>query len=217
MNKLKQAIAYLVSKIQTAYYAARFFLQILLQEIPHGHNRSARKNIRDKILVSNIKSPDRGVEASCDAAIGAVRVEEADISTPTPYDQFLGFWAGDVRDRFYNPDHAEPRIIEGSGSTDLQDGANSQRCVHKSGDWDLLAPRDRQAIILDAMRDRQSQFTHHVLFTARDVIEICDRADMHWDITFEDLCSLRKKEQVQIFDVYCDRDIKFYGLFWGLK
>ena len=216
MNKLKQAIAYLVSKIQAAYYAARFFSRIF-QEFPDGHNRVTHKGIRDRVLVSNTESPDRGVKTDGNAVTEAVRGSEKDSDTGMPCDEFLGFWAGDVSDRFYDPDHTEQRIIEGSSSTDLQDEAHLQQCVHKNSGWDLLAPRDRQAIVLDMMRYHQSRFNIHVLFTVRDVIEICDRADMHWDITFSDLWSLRAQDRIQIFDHYCDRDIKFYGLFWGLK
>ena len=66
------------------------------------------------------------------------------------------------------------------------------------------------------MWQSQAESEYHELFSVRDVIHLCgDRADMHWDLTYEDLIELRKQSKVEVFDVSTVN--RFYGFYWGLK
>jgi hypothetical protein len=70
---------------------------------------------------------------------------------------------------------------------------------------------------LDRMREVQSKTDDYCVLTTRDVMEICDRPDIEWDMTFGDLMTLSKRRQVKINVVECDRTHRFIGLFWGLR
>jgi hypothetical protein len=217
MNKLKQAIAYLVSKIQTAYYATKFLASVIFWEIPHGHHRVVRKDIRDGVCGANSKASNRGVEADGIKLAQPIRAQEEIGSSTETYDEFLGFWAGDLLDRLYGEDDQRSPSPQGSGTNDLQDAPQTGLCLQGVGEWDLLEPCDRQAIILDNMRERQSKTEDYRVFSTHDVVELCDRA-AEWETTFEDLICLSERRSVKINVVYNEHlGGKFIGLFWGLR
>lgn len=217
MNKLKQAIAYLASKIQTAYYAAKFLAAIVLQEIPYGYHTTAHKDIRGTGCRTDNESTNRGVEADGDRSAESIRGQETVGNTAPAYDEFIGFWAGDPRDRFYDQNYQRSGSPQKCGDEDLRHEPRIQQSLQKGGDWDLLEPCDRQAIVLNKMREHQSKLDEYCIFSTHDVMQLCDRPDLQWSLMFDDLMTLDKKSLVQINIVDCDRTKKFYGFFWGLK
>jgi DNA helicase IV len=69
--------------------------------------------------------------------------------------------------------------------------------------------------MLQAMWEKQWPSDEYELFTTNMVIELCDRKDIYWDITFEDLMSLKRQRKVEIVELFTEK--KLFPPCWGLK
>jgi hypothetical protein len=226
MNKLKRAIAYLINKIKKAYYAARLFASILTLEFPNdrqrvdSRSRAKTTDLREGSAEPDIIDLDRPCAiANTSSSIGTARQgggTEANPSNPS-CDGLFSFFDGDFIDGFGDTTGYDPTRSQGSLAQDLQSGKTAAQEVERDRGWDLLEPRDRQAIILNAMWQCQAESDYHELFTVRDIMGLCDRADMQWELTFDDLIALKQQSRVVIFESFDTFGKKFYGFFWGLK
>lgn len=226
MNKIKQAIAYLIHKIKTTYYAARFFLSILTLEFPNDQRRMDSR-VRNEPLCLRVTgsqpattSTDRPSEEHSSSGTCSTPREAshtADNTSGIPCCGMFSFFDGDPADRLGYSNSGDSTGVEGSTVGDIQNGEALLTQDGTDRTWDLLGSRDRQAIILDAMRGYQAGFEYHKLFSVRCVMDLCDRAEMQWEQTFDDLVALKQQQKLVLCETYDDYGKKFYGFFWGLR
>jgi len=212
MNKL---IAYLVNKIESAYHTARFLLSILKLEFPHARpHRATGQYFRDGVHAGDrAPIPPRSKKGSSRLFAATGAQEGLDNQAETPSD-ILGFWAGDPLDRFTNSINRKSGGTQGDRGKDLQDVAETKHAAQGSGERDLLTQQD---IILDKMRRKQSEFEDYYVFSTHDIVTLCEDSHLDWDLAFDQLIALNKRNLVAINPTYCDRTGKFIGLLWGLK
>lgn len=129
----------------------------------------------------------------------------------------FSFFDGDPADRLGYSNSGDSTGVEGSTVGDIQNGEALLTQDGTDRTWDLLGSRDRQAIILDAMRGYQAGFEYHKLFSVRCVMDLCDRAEMQWEQTFDDLVELKRQQKVVLCETHDDQGKKFYGFLWGVK
>jgi hypothetical protein len=220
---IKQAIAYLIGKVKKDYYATRFFLSVVFTLLPilfekessNGIDGSAHKGIRDGIHNGDRESAAGGSQADSTRSVKSVRVSQKDGSTNSPCDELAGFGTGDTLDRPHDKDDNEQRDLERICDEALQNETPPQQGVCRGSQWDLLTQGDRENIILEAMWAKQWPSDEYVLFTVHTVIELCDRQDMHWDLTFDDLMSLNRKGRVSLVEPFTEK--KLFPPAWGLR
>lgn len=226
MNKLKQAIAYLIDKIKTTYYATRFFVSILTLEFPHdrlrvdGRARDEASGLREAGGRSNTPCFDRpSAIANSTIAVDTARQDYCtSVNTSNPScDGMFGFLGGDFLDGFGNPCGYESTATQGCIAKNLQSREATNKELKRDREWDLLEPRDRQAVILHAMWQYQAEFDYHQLFSVHLVMVLCDRPQMQWEQTFDDLVALKYQEKLVLCEAHDERGKKFYGFLWGVK
>jgi hypothetical protein len=216
MNKL---IAYLVSKIGSAYHSARFLLSILKLEFPHVRpHRATGQYFRDGVHTGDHAPTTPRSKKSSSRLFAATGVQEGLDNQAETSSDILGFWTGDPLNRFLHTVNRKSGGTQGDRGKDLQDVAEVKHTAQGSGEWDLLKPQQRQAIILDLMRECQAQVKDGVyhIFTTHDIVMLCDRPDTHWEIVFEDLLQLNREEKILI-TTFCNTKGELCVPCWGLK
>ena len=224
MNKLQQAIAYLVSKIKQAYHAARFSLSIITSEFPNdrrrmdGRPRNEPSYLRNADSQSVATHTDRSGEGYSPSSTCGTARTCSDATSGSSDDSCCGVLGGlnrDLAHRFGYSHSEDTSRAEGAITKDLQNRKDFSRKDEIDRAWDLLEQCDRQAIMLQAMWEKQWPSDAYELFTTNMVIELCDRKDMHWDIAFEDLIGLQKQGRLAIVEPFTEK--KLFPPCWWLK
>lgn len=226
MNKIKLAIAYIITQIKYAYYAAVFALSVITSEFPYGRRINRRVEIttpdlRDRNSTAYSPSPfGNGTTIDKELTVGAIG-QDGYVAPSTPNyscDGLFSFFDGGVVDRLSGSDGDKPTGTTRPPVEDTQSRKVTASGIQLDCAWHELESRDRQAIILNAMWQRQAESEYHELFSVDDVIEMCDRPDtMTWDTTFEDLLALMGKSRISIFEFFDNHGKVFYGFYWGVR
>lgn len=223
MNKLKLAIAYLINAIKKTYYAAAFSFSVITSEVSYGRRMDGGLGVKTSNLrATDSQSPEPSANvgsAIADEGI-AIRTKgqsnHATSNAPNySCDGLFGF--GDFIDGFGSPDGYESSTAPATASQDIQTRDAAHQEIQRDRAWDELEPCERQATILTALWQKQVESEYHELFSVHDVIELCDRADMDWSGTFDDLMSLKNKSKVTVFEVHDKHGKVFNGFYWGLR
>lgn len=213
-------------KIKTTYYAARFFLSILILEFPDDQRRmdSRVRNEPSCLRVTGsqpVTTPtDRPSEEHSSSGTWSTPREAshtADNTSDISCCDMFSFFDGGPADRLGYSNSGDSTGVEGSTVGDIQNGETLLTQDGTDLTWDLLGSRDRQAIILDAMREYQAGFEYGKLFSVYCVMSLCDRAEMQWEQTFDDLVALKQQQKLVLCETHDDYGKKFYGFFWGLR
>ena len=227
MNKLQQAIAYLVSKIKQAYHAARFSLSIITSEFPNdrrrmdGRPRNEPSYLRNADSQSVATHTDRSGEGYSPSSTCGTARTCSDATSGSSDDSCCGVLGGlnrDLAHRFGYSHSEDTSRAEGAITKDLQNRKDFSRKDEIDRAWDLLEQCDRMSNILTVLWQEEQMSRDRLLLTTSMVMEMCDIADQYWDLTFADLMALNRQDKICIKPIYKDDSYRYFlGFFWGLK